>query len=69
MHSPFFSNKANIEKKKEKPIRTLIIRLQQYVRSDWFLSGQDFLVMTEHYQLGVQSIYNMTAMLIVLREI
>ena len=72
MHSPFFSNKANIEKKKKKKrsqLRTLIIWLQQYVRSDWLLSGHYFLVMTEHYQVGVQGMYNMTAILIVLRKI
>ena len=27
-----------------------IIWLQQYARTDWLLSGQDFLVMTGHYE-------------------
>ena len=28
---------------------SIIISLQEYARSDWLLSGQDFLVMTVHY--------------------
>ena len=33
--------------------------LQKYECSDWLLSWQTFLVMTGHYSLGVQGIYNL----------
>ena len=31
-------------------LTVLFVWLKQYARSDWLLSGQDFLAMTEHYE-------------------